>query len=195
MCVNPSPWQTRVMVADRGWEALGLKPSTLGWLSDDAPFLDRVTLEGPLGFGTSLAFCLGRDVREPKVWWWWAAAALGLGFGAIWRDLPTFGVGAMFAGLYARAVYSLASMFGNRRLQTGIVRALVPHPIPGTVFALLEGDPTRVAMKENVAQTALMRLGRFEVLFFEEKNPKVWACELGFRPLQVSAAPTDAPRS
>jgi hypothetical protein len=66
--------------------------------------------------------------------------------------------------------------------------------MPGSAFALLEGDPTRVAMNRKCAQSALEHLGRFEVLFFEEKNPKAWALEIGFRPLQVSKAPSVEPR-
>lgn len=141
--------------------------------------------------GTSLVFCIGRDVREPKIWGWWSVALAGLTFGSIWREPLTFGVGAILAVNYARGVLSLASLFGTRRLQTGIVRAFEPHPNPDTVFALLEGDPTRVAMGKSTAMAALARLGRFEVLFFEEKDPKVWAYELGFRPLEAVPRPTD----
>ena len=76
---------------------------------------------------------------------------------------------------------------------TGIVRALAPHPNPDTVFALLEGGPTRVAMKKTTAMAATVRPGRFEAPFFEEKKPKAWAYELGFRPLEVGPLPPNEP--
>lgn len=177
------------------WGKLGLKSSRDGWLSEDPELIDQLTIRGGMGWGRSLGFWLARDARSLKIWGMWAVAGFALALGAWWRDLPTLGLGVIFSGFYCRNLYSMVAMWGRGKLQRGIVRALEPHPAPGSSIALLEGQPTRVAMKEHLAQTALMRLGRFEVLFFEEPNPKACALELAFRPAQLSAAPTDEPRS
>lgn len=174
-------WHTPLMVADRGWDALGLKPSRDGWLSEDPELIDRLVKDGRLGSG-SLAFWLKRDVRAPKVWAIWSVAGVALTLGVLWRDLPAFGFGVIAAVLYLRNFFSFVSAWGRGNLAQRTVYALEPHRAPGYVHALVEGEPVRVAMKENVAQTALMRLGRFEVLFFQEDN-----LELAFRPLQVNA--------
>lgn len=177
------------MVGDRGWDALGLKPSRDGWLSEDPELTDRLVRESPLGMA-SLGVWLKRDLRSAKVWALWAFAAGAIALGLLWRDKPAVALGVAVAGFYLWLLWPMVRMFGWGRLQTGIVRAVEAHPAPGQATVLLEGSSTRVGMKENVAQTALTRLGRFEVLFFEEKDPRAWAFEVAFRPL-----PAGAPKS
>ncbi len=182
------------MVALFNWDSLGLKPSNHGWLSEDPSLLNHLVLKGSLGSG-SLAFWLRRDARSPKMWGLWGLCFLCFFLAVLWRDLAPLVVGWLLAFMLLRNLYSMVSMWGTGKLRSGIVHAVEPHPLAGHVIALLEGQSTRVAMKKVSADAALAHLGRFEVLYFEETNPKALALELGFRRLQVSEEPRDGLRS
>ena len=179
------------MVALFNWDSLGLKPSNHGWLSADPALLNHLVLKGSLGSG-SLAFWLRRDARSPKMW---GICFLCFFLAVLWRDLMPLVVGWMLAFLLLRNLHSMVSMWSTGKLRSGVVHMVEPHPLSGHVIALLEGQTTRVAMKKKSAEAALAHLGRFEVLYFEERDPKALAIELGFRRLQVTEAPRAEPHS
>lgn len=172
-----------VATPDASWLEFGLKPSADGWLSSDVELLNRLTRDGSLGRGAWL-FWLKRDARSLRTWAIWSACIASLGFGVFWRDPAGIVIGLVVAAFYLRLLSGMATMWGGGRLMTGVVRALEPHPMASVVTALLEDQPTRVVMNKKTAEVAQARLGRFEVLFFEEKDPKAYALELAFRPVR-----------